>query len=78
MADDIMVRCPSCSAINRVPTAEIGPGQKAICGRCKAALPVATKPAVVSDATFAAHAAWWRRRSISSPSSSAAASGSPR
>jgi thioredoxin 2 len=54
MADDIMVRCPSCSAINRVPTAEIGPGQKAICGRCKAALPVATKPAVVSDATFAA------------------------
>jgi thioredoxin 2 len=54
MASDVMVRCPSCSAINRVPTAEIGPGQKAVCGRCKTALPVAATPSVISDTTFAA------------------------
>jgi thioredoxin 2 len=54
MAGDLMVRCPSCSAINRVPMARIGPGQKAVCGRCKTALPVTATPTVVSDATFAA------------------------
>ena len=54
MAGDMMVRCPSCSAINRVPMAQIGPGQKAVCGRCKTALPVTATPSVVSDATFAA------------------------
>ena len=54
MAGDLMVRCSSCSAINRVPTAQIGPGQKAVCGRCKTALPVTATPLVVRDATFAA------------------------
>ena len=53
MADDMMVRCPSCSAINRILMDEIGPGQKAICGRCKTALPTDAKPVIVSDATFA-------------------------
>jgi thioredoxin 2 len=52
MADDIMVRCPSCSAINRVPTNRVGAGQKAVCGRCKADLPTDTAPFTVSDATF--------------------------
>jgi thioredoxin 2 len=53
MADDMMVRCPSCSAINRVPMNQVGPGKKAICGRCKTSLPTDAAPVVVSDATFA-------------------------
>jgi thioredoxin 2 len=53
MADDMMVRCPSCSAINRVPMNQIGPGTKAVCGRCKTSLPTDAAPVVVSDATFA-------------------------
>ena len=53
MADDIMIRCPSCSAINRVPMDRVGTGRKAICGRCKADLPTDTAPFTVSDATFA-------------------------
>ena len=53
MADDMMVRCPSCSAINRVPLERIGPGTKAVCGRCKTALPTDAAPIVVTDATFA-------------------------
>jgi thioredoxin 2 len=53
MADDIMVRCPSCSAVNRVPMDRVGTGQKAVCGRCKADLPTHTAPFAVSDATFA-------------------------
>jgi thioredoxin 2 len=54
MADDIMVRCPSCRAINRVPLDRIGSGRKAVCGRCKADLPTDAAPLTVSDATFAA------------------------
>jgi len=53
MADDIMVRCPSCSAVNRVPMDRVGAGTKAVCGRCKADLPTDTAPFAVSDATFA-------------------------
>ena len=53
MADDIMVRCPSCSAINRVPMDRVGTGRKAICGRCKTDLPTDTAPFAVSDAAFA-------------------------
>ena len=54
MADDLMVRCPSCSTINRIPTARVGPGKKAVCGRCKTPLTVRPAPATVTDATFAA------------------------
>jgi len=53
MADDIMVRCPSCSAVNRVPMDRVGAGTKAVCGRCKADLPTDAAPFTVSDATFA-------------------------
>jgi thioredoxin 2 len=53
MADDLMVRCPSCRAINRVPMARVGSGRKAICGRCKADLPTDASPVTLSDATFA-------------------------
>lgn len=54
MADDMMVRCPSCSGINRVPMQRIGPGKKAVCGRCQTTLPTDAVPLVVTDATFTA------------------------
>jgi thioredoxin 2 len=47
------VNCPSCGATNRLPVDAIGPGKKAVCGRCKTPL-AAAGPVVVSDATFAA------------------------
>ncbi len=52
MADDVMVRCPSCSAINRVPLDRISAGSKAVCGRCKTTLPTDAAPVTVTDATF--------------------------
>jgi thioredoxin 2 len=54
MPDPQLIRCPSCGATNRVPLAKITPGLKPICGRCKTALPVDSKPVTVTDATFAA------------------------
>jgi thioredoxin 2 len=54
MADDIMVRCPSCGAVNRIPLARVGVGQKAVCGRCRTVLPFAATPSIFSDASFAA------------------------
>jgi thioredoxin len=53
MADDIMVRCPSCGAVNRVPMDRVGAGRKAVCGRCKTDLPTDAAPFTVTDATFA-------------------------
>jgi thioredoxin 2 len=53
MADDTMVRCPSCSAINRVPLERLGAGSKAVCGRCKTVLSTDARPVTVTDATFA-------------------------
>jgi thioredoxin 2 len=52
MADDMMVRCPSCSVVNRVPLERIGSGGKAVCGRCKADLPTDAAPVTVTDANF--------------------------
>ena len=54
--------CPVCGASNRIrPDAtqgSVAPGAVAVCGRCKARLPVTAPapagPIVVSDATFAA------------------------
>jgi thioredoxin 2 len=54
MADANLVRCPSCGATNRLPDDPVAGGHKAVCGRCKTPLPLATGPVVVSDATFAA------------------------
>jgi thioredoxin 2 len=44
------VRCPSCGAVNRVPEARAG--DRGRCGRCRAPLPAAASPAVVTDDTF--------------------------
>ena len=53
MSEATLVRCPSCGATNRVPTAALGAGRRPVCGRCKAPLPVGGGPLTVTDATFA-------------------------
>jgi thioredoxin 2 len=52
MADATLIRCPSCGATNRVPADRLGPGKKAVCGRCKTPLTAGAAPFVVTDATF--------------------------
>lgn len=51
--DAMVVRCAACGSQNRVSAARVAGGQAAVCGRCKAALPVGGEVGVVSDATFA-------------------------
>ena len=52
MADNIIVRCPSCGVKNRVPADRLNLGPK--CGRCKAPLPSVSSdsPVVLTDANF--------------------------
>jgi len=54
MSDELMLRCSSCSALNRVPQEKCELGLKPVCGRCKTPLKVKYKPETVTDATFAA------------------------
>jgi thioredoxin 2 len=54
MPDTQLIRCSSCGATNRVPQEKIERGLVPRCGRCKALLPVQSKPVTVTDATFAA------------------------
>jgi thioredoxin 2 len=54
MPDTQLIRCPSCGATNRVPQEKVERGLVPRCGRCKALLPVQSKPVTVTDATFAA------------------------
>lgn len=54
MSDQLMLRCSSCGALNRVPQEELALGLKPICGRCKTPLKLGSKPETVTDATFAA------------------------
>ena len=49
-----MIRCSACGATNRVPADKLRSGRQPVCGRCKAPLPLDSKPVDVSDATFAA------------------------
>jgi thioredoxin 2 len=55
MADVVHIRCASCGATNRVPSANLERGLRPKCGRCKQPLeePRAA-PLIVTDATFAA------------------------
>src|SRR5215470_3200072 len=53
-SDTQLIRCPACGASNRVPREKIGQGLEPVCGRCKTPLPASSKPATVTDATFAA------------------------
>jgi thioredoxin 2 len=54
MSDPQLIRCPSCGATNRVPLERVAQGLQPVCGRCKTALPVDSKPVTVTDTTFAA------------------------
>src|SRR5262245_10311784 len=53
MAETKLIRCPSCGTTNRVPVAQLSPGKKPVCGRCKTPLPMEGTPFTVTDATFA-------------------------
>ena len=53
MSDAQLIRCPSCGANNRVPLEKTARGLQPVCGRCKAALTLDSKPVTVTDATFA-------------------------
>ena len=46
------IQCPACGARNRVAREELARGRQPVCGRCKAPLPIDTKPVEVTDATF--------------------------
>jgi thioredoxin 2 len=48
----LMVRCPACGTLNRVPGDRLAQGGMPRCGRCKTSLPAAS-PVTVTDATFA-------------------------
>jgi thioredoxin 2 len=48
-----LIRCPSCGVTNRVPLEKVAQGLTPICGRCKARMPIALEPVIVTDATFA-------------------------
>jgi thioredoxin 2 len=50
--DGLIVACPHCASLNRVPREKIGSGT---CGRCKSAL-FAAKPITITAANFDAHA----------------------
>jgi thioredoxin 2 len=53
MSDTQLIRCPACSASNRVPLEKIERGLQPVCGRCKTPLSVGNTPFTVTDATFA-------------------------
>jgi thioredoxin 2 len=52
MAETQLLRCASCSTLNRFPLDKIRQGLEPVCGKCKVPLPV-NKPVIVTDATFA-------------------------
>ena len=49
MTSTALIRCPGCSAVNRVPKEKIHKGLTPVCGRCKASLPT-NQPVTVNDA----------------------------
>jgi len=54
VTDHIVIRCPACGVSNRVPRDKMASGLLPVCGRCKAPLPLGTKPIAVTDASFTA------------------------
>jgi thioredoxin 2 len=54
MTETLLIRCPACSATNRVARDKIQQGRQPVCGRCKGVLPISRQPAAVTDATFSA------------------------
>lgn len=45
-----LITCPSCRTTNRLPPPQ--PGRKAVCGKCKTALPENGGPVEVTDTSF--------------------------
>ena len=54
VTDTRVLRCLACGAANRVPWAKVEQGLAPVCGRCKTALAVDSKPITVTDTTFSA------------------------
>ena len=54
MSEEQVVRCPSCSAKNRVDPKKVAHGSAPMCARCKTPLKVSSNPLTVTDANFAA------------------------
>src|SRR4051794_4797889 len=52
MTESKLIRCPTCGASNRVPFEKLSRGLQPVCGRCKTALLIETKPITVTDASF--------------------------
>jgi thioredoxin 2 len=52
MVELLMIRCPNCGAVNRVPRDKIEAGLSPACGKCHQRLPAHSKPVTVTDATF--------------------------
>jgi thioredoxin 2 len=52
MSEPLLIQCPACGASNRVAREQLAGGGQPVCGRCKAPLPIDTKPVEVTDATF--------------------------
>ena len=47
-----LLRCTACGANNRVQREKVEAGLQPVCGRCQRALPIASGPFTVTDATF--------------------------
>ncbi len=54
MSDALIIACPACAALNRVPRAKLGAGGK--CGKCHGGL-FGGHPVTLTAANFDAHAA---------------------
>ena len=54
MPETLMIDCPACRAMNRVPSQKVNAGSEPICGRCKTPLRMDSVPVLVTDANFAA------------------------
>jgi thioredoxin 2 len=55
--DTFVLRCDSCSALNRVPVGKLG--NHPICGKCKTSLHVPKKPVDVTESTFEREVSTW-------------------
>ena len=52
MGEPLLLRCPSCRALNRVPPDRLHRGEQPVCGRCRTPLEAANEPLQLTDATF--------------------------
>lgn len=52
MSDPVLIACPSCSTLNRVPAGRLG--ERPVCGRCRSPL-FTGRPVELSQGSFPAH-----------------------